>query len=394
MLTPDWWKREIVSLEKSVGSFFGIGCDFSVFIGPAKERLLTHAWHTKRKSQVADTADTNATGVFKTMLTEAKIERSVSMLALGWFALCTVFRSCRRYPRKYQHDDDDSQTGAVSSLSMMLQYMEWILPLTALWLMCRLLEDRALMQKKNNQKQQKAEAGDYDEGNQKILQELSKELYLFALQSFESILLPILVPYSLASTMVFCFVGGRSRPYDDDDGPMTTTWTILDSLLEWTTFVGSTMVVLAFVLNAAWHKHKMHQHERQQEQIRRRQSQIIKHNRHSTLSRSCLTSLTESNRLWGLSGAMVGTVVVILVDYQHHHLWSLPQAMTGLAVFWGLGYLLHSLLGSEMDGNKHDSDEEEEDDDLTDCSSHYLYDDVSVSVRVVVESSSRSLEER
>ena len=113
----------------------------------------------------------------------------------------------------------------------------------------------------------------------------------------------------------------------------------------------------------------------------------------------------------------MGTAILVLVDYQHHHLWSLPQALTGLTVFWGLGYSVHSLLESEWalkavmtaaaaatttfatkSKNKmfappqhkkdYKDDDDDDNDDSTDCSSVYFVDDVSV--RVVVAPSHRS----
>ena len=295
---------------------------------------------------------------------------------------------------------------------MMLQYMEWILPLTTLWLICRILQDRVLLDKNTRHQERlallKEAAADEDHDESKrILRELGREFYLFSLQCFESILLPVLVPYTLASTMVFLVVVVTGKSHSCTTTEITNK--ALNLLVEWTTFVGSTMVVLAIVLSA--YQQRV---ERQQQKKRRRSSSCETTAPPTT---DFLTSLHESNRLWGLSGAMMGTAILVLVDYQHHHLWSLPQALTGLTVFWGLGYSVHSLLESEWalkavmtaaaaatttfatkSKNKmfappqhkkdYKDDDDDDNDDSTDCSSVYFVDDVSV--RVVVAPSHRS----
>ena len=84
---------------------------------------------------------------------------------------------------------------------------------------------------------------DHDESKM-IVQELG---YLFSLQCFESILLPILVPYAVAFAIFFLVmvVTGTSDSFTFTE----IIYKAFNHLVEWIGFVGCTMVVLAIVFS-------------------------------------------------------------------------------------------------------------------------------------------------
>mmetsp|Transcript_18456 Transcript_18456/g.31502 ORF Transcript_18456/g.31502 Transcript_18456/m.31502 type:complete len:352 (-) Transcript_18456:101-1156(-) len=268
------------------------------------------------------------------------LKRIAPTVIQGWFSAAVIGRGFLR--------QESSATNPI------LRWMLWVLPVTTLLVACQQYSTKIQQNRRCESKQQqdddtkkkKKPAGGTQRDTNDVFKELTQDVLLLLLDGLQTVLGQIVIPYSMAATLIFLGSNVRtmmtttttlatddvenSEPITASRGMKNLSYSILEHFVYWTAHVGTTLVLwvrMVLAKDTATNKSK---------------------------SASFLTSSIEmDNQGMSMSGAVVGTVATILLEVAHRggngiHLLSESPilALAGLGSFWLMGAGIHAALGT------------------------------------------------